>query len=610
MRNINNRIVFSASLFLVILWMSSCESYLDKAPESEITNEAIFGTFKSFQGFTEELYHTVPDYTRSTWVADWNMADEVLPTTVDWRLISHFDNGDYWYWYDTRCGWNQSYLAACNNTTNADWSQMGLWQLSWYGIRKANLGLENIDLLVEATQEEKDIIKGQLLFFRGFLHFQLMSFWGGLPYIDAVLGAEKVDLPRLSYRETALRAAEDLEAAAALLPVDWDKTEAGKPTIGNNFQRVTKSVALAYLGKDLLYAASPLMNKESTGSATYDAELCKKAADAFYQCLYLSHSGQAVYQLTEWERYIENFYTLNNSVPGYPESLLSPRFYWGGTGYDVQTSLWLPKVLGTDGNMVSPTHNYVKNYGMANGLPIDAEGSGYNPADPWSNRDPRFYAFIVYDSAKVVQGGDASVDNYRYANLYNGGNYRDDVTGSRTGYVMCKFITMQANNIDNVGQRFCLPSYMRLADVYLMYAEAVVQGYGTPDSKVTSQGGYELTAVDAVNAVRDRVQAGHVDARYLSSKEAFMSEIIRERAMEFLGEANIRFMDLRRWLLNDKMEYRQKTAIDFDRGSNGKPINMKERVVVTRVAEEKHYWLPLPNDQVNLYESFGQNPGW
>ncbi len=592
----------------------SCEDYLDKSPESVITDKEVFSTFRSFQGFVEELYHCIPDYTRSTWVADWNIGDELLSTTVDWRLGVHFDNGDYWYWYTSAWGWDQSYFmsrdGAVTNIENSGWQKMGLWPLSWYGIRKANVGLENLDKLVEATQEEKDIIKGQLLFFRGFFHFQLMSFWGGLPYIDKVLGSDKLDLPRLTYRETALRAAEDLEEAAKLLPVDWDKTAAGKQTQGNNFERVTKSTAYAYLGKDLLYAASPLMNKVSTGNASYDAELCKRAAEAFYNCLYLSYTGQAPYKLIEWERWNENFYTLNGDKPGYPEALLSPRFYWNNIGYDVTTSLFLPQILGGDGNMVSPAHNYVKNFGMANGLPIDADGSGYDPADPWSNRDPRFYKSIVYDSVQVVKGGTAADDSYRYANLYNGGNYRNDLNGSRSGYLLCKMFSMQGNKVDNVPNRFLLPSYLRLADVYYMYAEAVLHGYGTPTSSYPGKPDYVLTAADAVNVVRARANVPPVDDRYLTSKDAFMSELIRERAVELMCEANIRFCDLRRWMLAKDMKYRQKTAIDFDRGPGGKPINMKERVVVTRVVEDKHFWLPLPQDQVNIYPQFGQNPGW
>ena len=594
--------------------MVSCEDYLDKSPEATISDKEVFGTFKSFQGFVEEMYHCIPDYTRSVWVSDWNIGDEILATTVDWRMNVHFDNGDYWYWYTTAWGWNQSYFMASDGAVTGingnEWQQKGLWPLSWYGIRKANIGLANIDKLVEATQEEKDMIKGQLLFFRGFFHFQLMSFWGGLPYINKVLGSEKLDLPRLSYRETALLAAQDLEEAAELLPADWDKTVAGQQTLGNNDQRVTKSTAYAYLGKDLLYAASPLMNKVSTGNASYDEELCKEAAEAFYNCLYLSHTGEAFYQLIEWDRYDENFYTLNGDIPGYPESLMTPRYYYNNIGYDVTTSLHHPQVLGGDGNMISPTHSYIKNFGMANGLPIDAAGSGYDPADPWSGRDPRFYKSIVIDGEKMIQGGTAADDYRRYANLHNTGNYRDDLSGSRTGYLLKKFYPNEGNVVDNVPNKLMLPGYMRLADVYYMYAEAVLYGYGTPQRSYPGNPGYVLTAADAVNIVRARANVPGVDARYLGSKETFMSELIRERAIELMCEANIRFCDLRRWMIAKEKKYREKTAINFNRGANGKPINMVEKIIVTRVVEDKHYWFPLPTDQVNIYPEFGQNPGW
>ncbi|MEJ5265249.1 MAG: RagB/SusD family nutrient uptake outer membrane protein [Bacteroidales bacterium] len=603
-------------LVLLLAVLPACEEYLDKAPEAEISEKEVFGTFRSFQGFVEELYHCIPDYTKGTWVDDWNIADELLATTgANWRLTVAFDNGDYWAWQHGN-GWSQSYIGNPADGANTDNNAhtKNLWDLSWYGIRKCNIGLQNFDKLVAATEEEKRAIKGQLLFFRAFFHFQIMSFWGGIPYIDKDLASEKMNLPRLSYREVALRAAQDFEEAAQLLPVDWDKSPVGQRTLGNNYQRITKSVALAYLGKNYLYAASPLMNLVSTGNASYDVELCKKAAEAFYQCLYLSYTGQAPYKLIEWERYEENFYTLNDKLPGIPEHLLAAPNYGGAPDYYSNFSLFFPPVLGGDGNMISPAHNYVKNFGMANGLPIDDPESGYDETDPWSNRDPRFYKFIVYDGVQVVKGGTSANDNVRYANLYNGGNYRDDGTGSRSGYLLRKFMNLTNNNIDAEGRNIIvLPAYLRLADVYYMYAEAVLHGYGTPQSYYPGNPDYVLTAADAVNTVRARAGVPNVHDKYLTSKEAFMQELIRERAVELCYEANIRFMDLRRWLLAEDMKYRVKTAIDFDRSGtppNTKPINMKERTVMVRVVEKKHYWLPFPTKDVNLYPEFPQNPGW
>ena len=65
---------------------------------------------------------------------------------------------------------------------------------------KANLGLQNLDKMTDATKEEKDFIKGQLLFLRAWWHHQQMEWWGGIPYIDRMLAAdEEFNLPRLSF---------------------------------------------------------------------------------------------------------------------------------------------------------------------------------------------------------------------------------------------------------------------------------------------------------------------------------------------------------------------------------------------------------------------------
>ena len=178
----------------------------------------------------------------------------------DTHVTAHFDLGDYRHWYDEEDkGGQQSWLnrpgSSPTSTNKFDHSLAGH---AWYCIRKANLGLENLDKMTDATKEEKNFIKGQLLFFRGWFHFELMQFFGGLPYIDYVLPAnEKMTLPRLSYSECAEKAAKDFREAADLLPVDWDDTKTGSETLGNNDLRITKLACLGYLGKDLLWAGRP-----------------------------------------------------------------------------------------------------------------------------------------------------------------------------------------------------------------------------------------------------------------------------------------------------------------------------------------------------------------
>jgi starch-binding outer membrane protein, SusD/RagB family len=614
------KIILAACTLLVMVGMLSCNKYLDRPSAAGVSEKDVYSTFRSFQGFTEELYSCLPDMSKPTWNGEWNTGDDILSTSsATYRMNAEFDNGNYRSWQTGGVGWRNCWLDGLGVFTDptvnfADGGTKGLWPLSWYGIRKCNLGLANLDKMVNATEEERNVIRGQLLFFRGFFHSQLMSFWGGLPYIDTVLSSSvKLELPRLSYRETALRAAKDLEDAAALLPANWDNTTVdggALATSKNNQQRVTKSAALAIKGKTLLYAASPMENFQSTGKNGYDADLCKQAADAFTRMLKLSDAGEARFGLLPWANYSENWYTVSSygKHPGGNEVVFGPPTYasWQ-TRYSL-VNMFIPPPLGGEAAISSPAANYVKYFGMANGLPLDAAGSGYDPADPWSNRDPRFYKDITYDGVQMFQGTAPSNEKaqYRFANLYTGGNLRIDASASRTGYLERKFVTAKCNDVDNEwGSLNIVIPYIRMADVYLMYAEAVLQGYGTPQS---SHSGY-LTAEAALNKVRNRATLPNIDARYTGSKDAFMGELMRERAVELAFEG-LRWHDLRRWGVAGETKYKEKTAIDFTRGANGKPINMVERVVTTRVFENKHNWLPLPTNQVNLYPGFGQNPGW
>jgi hypothetical protein len=593
-------------ILLAAMGLTACKKYLDKAPDADVSPTDAFANFTNFQGFTEELYSLIPEYTSKTWACDWILGDEIIHKTgVTW-LNEQLDNGDSWSW--TTGEWISWLDAPSYNSDPTTGFGKGLWPNCWYGIHKANLGLANLDKL-NATQEEKDLIKGQLLFFRGWYHFELMSYWGGLPYIDTVLSSSsKLELPRLSYQATADRAAEDLQAAADLLPVNWDNTTVGKATLGKNQLRITKVTALAYLGKDYLYAGSPLMNRASTGSATFNTDYCKKAADAFAQVLKLVDSHETWIKLVDFSHYSDLFYTNGRSfIPGYPEAIFQNPVYsswfagcpWG------PSSIFAEENIG--GGYASPNARFVDNYGMANGLPIDDPESGYNPANPWVNRDPRFYHDIVIDGNQIIAGSaPADKEKYRYANLSNGGYSRDNTAIGRTGYLLRKLTPMTANNIDGFPNNYMHLSYMRLADVYLMYAEAVLQGYGS----ATSTGPGYMTPEEAVNKIRDRAGIGRVAQKFVADKDKFMGELIRERAVELGFEEEIRYNDLRRWLLAEQLKYREKTAIDFDRDASGKPINISERVLVTRKFDDKDYWLPLKIKDVTLYSSFGQNPGY
>lgn len=615
----------SAVLLVGAFGLVSCEDYLDKAPQSDIGVEQPYKNFKNFQGFTEELYNCIPLLTASQYHNNWNFGDDEYWEPNEPRMFANqIEQGNYWDWNNSLFN---HFKKGGNPSSNNRFEKGSLWGLSWYGIRKANVGIANLELMIEGTQEERNLIAGQLYFFRAWYHFTLMQYWGGLPYIDQVLPSDEVlKLERLSYQETADRVAEDFKRAAELLPVDWDETTAGKATLGNNNLRINKVMALAYLGKNLLWAGSPLMNYESTGSQTYNTEYCKQAADAFAEALKICESTGR-YQLADFSQYSQLFYTYNQSgkIPGLKEAIFMENL--AETGYRWrwnQVNDYRPMTINASGIKVNPTANYVDNYGMANGLPIvdpvtkDPE-SGYDPEYPWKNRDPRFYHDIIFDGVKCTNSNLG--ENRQYASLFTNGLYRTN-NGTKavlTGYMNSKFTSKLMNDYDGFKENNVMVlSFMRLADVYLMYAEAVAIGYGTPQSTAP---GYSLTAVQAVNKIRTRAGVGHVADKFLGNTETFMSEVRRERAVELAFEGH-RFGDLRRWMLLLQRPYTLKMAIEFDRAKdvtsaelfanpqNGRVLNLRQTILFERKFELKHYWFPFLRDDVNMYKEFKQNPGW
>lgn len=615
--------------------LTSCTDYLDKSPDSDISATDAYKDFQNFQGFTEELYNCIPYFSKGYWTNSWNWGeDEIMNVGIDYHMVYKVDQGDFWGWQSEYDGWKCGWMDGGefgNFVPNDDkrFTKMSLWKGAWYAIRKANIGLQNLDLMTDATQEEKNLIKGQLLFFRGWFYFELMQYFGGLPYFTEPLSAtEEFNAPRLSYQETADLAAKDLEEAAQLLPMDWDKTKVGANTYGKNQIRITKAAALGFLGKNYLWAGSPLMNKESQGSPTYNAEYCKKAAEVLGDLLTQVESGNTQYGLLPWNEVSNNFYTIeqNGHIPGSSKDgsitealMLGPDYGWDDSNWG-QSKQYGTSLISASGVTSLPTANYVNYYGMADGLPLDDPESGFDETHPWKNRDPRFYKDIVYDGERVVSkdltGSEAS---FQYADLQTDGKFRDVTNGSRTGYLLYKFIDMSCNKFDQ-GNTYAhhfnlhLP-WMRLAEVYLLYAEAVTEGYGSPSAKAST---CSLSAIDAVNKIRERAGVADVNAKFTGDKEKFMSELRRERAVELAFEGH-RFNDLRRWLLLDKYPYNIKTSqeflrvgdIDPEKDSKDEQVSgWSEKQILKRDFSEKHYWLPLKKKDCQIYPEFKQNPGW
>ncbi|MDE5675242.1 MAG: RagB/SusD family nutrient uptake outer membrane protein, partial [Muribaculaceae bacterium] len=292
---------------------SSCEDYLDKEPDSDVSSDTPFKNFTNMQGYVEEIYNCIPDKAKCYWTTSWNLGDDEImnPQAESDRVIqTQIDLGNFYAWQDNIQFWFAANKSGLDPTSNDAFNHR-LAGHAWYCIAKCNKGLQEIDNYFTGTAEEKNLILGQLYFFRAWWHFEMMQFLGGLPYVDMVFSAgESPRLTRLSYTECADKAAEDFRRAADLLPVNWDNTTTGKKTLGKNELRINKITALAYLGKNYLWAASPLMQNgaQTGGTRTYDysQDYARLAADALGEVISLVESGQTQYEFASFD--YENIY--------------------------------------------------------------------------------------------------------------------------------------------------------------------------------------------------------------------------------------------------------------------------------------------------------------
>lgn len=618
-----NKIIYILSMFFIVCFtLTSCTDYLDRDSDSVLSEEDAFKNFNNFQGFIEVMYNVIPDIAKHNWVSSFNWGEDEVITT---------GNGEYLMGYAIDGGNYRSYINKGDCFLDRNWSVDGdrfkksLWGGGWYAIRQANLGLEALEkgMLKDATQEEQNFIKGQLYFFRAWFYFQLTSYWGGLPYLESVIAPDaQFNLPRETYQENAEKMAADFQRAADLLPIDWDNTATGSRTKGNNALRPNKIWALSYLGKTLLYAGSPLMeNGADNNNRSYNSEYCKRAADVLGQVLNMVESNQTQYALVDFDNYSTLFYTKEQNwlMPGGTEAIMRSPTYGADSYWRQMNSYQLQAICEGDGIILCPAANYVNYFGMQNGLPLDDPNSHFSKSQPWKDRDPRFYNNFIYDGVKMIKSP-SSFKEYEYANLYEGGNCCDDPRKtSRTGYFNYKFIPLGANKDDadygyGKATHFHL-SWLRLAEVYLLYAEAVAQGYGSANNNSAT---FPKSAVYAVNVIRERAGVDPVADSYTNDLEKFMSEVRRERAVELAFEGH-RFHDLRRWKLLTEYPYNIKTMQKFDRAEAFDPeadpkerkvVNFREEIVTQRKLSSKHYWLPFKTEDVTIYPEFYQNPGW
>lgn len=466
---------------------------------------------------------------------------------------------------------NSNLNSSINIFNNDTWGSLRTIDDQYYNmynyLRRTNVFLEKA--LGSGVTPASDIprLRGEAFFLRGLYHFELMKRYGAIVLATRSFEiTEELDLPRNSLEEVVNQIVKDCDSAIAALPVSLTNLEAGDKG------RATQTSAMALKARTLLYAASPLNNENG------DLAKWQKAADAAKAIIILNaHSLLSQANLANLWNYSSQPYNAevifasqadnNNTL----ELNNAPISYDGGRG------------------RTNPTQELVDAFDMkTSGKPITDATSGYNPANPYADRDPRLNLFIMLNNSNFKG---------KPVETFEGGkdNVPTNVNNTKTGYYMRKFLSEGAHwgpgTAGNVRRPWIL---FRYAEVLLNYSEALNEAQG-PVAEVYTY----------LNQVRSRVGMPALPAGL--SKDGMRERIQKERQVELCFEDH-RFFDIRRWKKGEQFFNRPVTGMRITK--SGSTSSYTRFNVENRIFNSKMYRYPFPQTELNKATKLLQNPGW
>ncbi|WP_282124403.1 RagB/SusD family nutrient uptake outer membrane protein [Algibacter mikhailovii] len=528
---------------------------------------------------------------------NYNVTENWGMNFADWwtrRIGIENASDESWFHWAT----NTRYTTNLSSTTP---SNMGFyretWPVFWRYVGAANNFLSKIEgsEIQASNPEETNALKGEMKYLRALAYQQMINFWGGVPLVTEPVPLESAPefrQGRASYQECVEFIVKELDEAVKLLPEG--------PRKGAEFGRASRAAALALKSRVLLYAASdlhdPALAPQTTDKELYTyskANKWQEAADAAKAVMDLP--DYALQTFTSSEQYHDFFLTPNSELifgrPYNSEDFNVPN--------DANT---MPdKAHGTVANggwgLSNPTHNFVQDFKMANGLHIDEPGSGYDGSveNIYANREMRFYANINYQGASFMG------KELEYWSPF--GNCSKDLPGNdgkhfaATGYNLRKFLdeSITVDVTQSPNRPFPLA---RLPEMYLNYAEAQFRA------------GNEGEARWAVSQIAERVGLPAIT----STGEKLLEDIKYERKMELFFEHH-RFYDLRRWMDTEAMAA-PVIGVQWVRMRNGRPNPRGElemigpNVLEIRDFNTEDYYLPIQQDEIektSMRQNFGYN---
>jgi hypothetical protein len=608
------------SLIAVFFLLTACnDDFLDTQPLDKISSSATWSDGTLSEAFVFSVY---------SYLGYGGFEEQMQAVITDEAFFTH-------------AGRNiNTFNEGSESPSNIAWtSGTYAWRNMYSAIRQANVAIANLPEATFEDQNLKDMLMGEAHFLRAYYYHQLLRFYGGVPIIDSPYSLDdELSIARNTFAETVDFIVAELDKSASLLN--------GKDMAEGRASRIA---AMALKSRVLLYAASDL-HESSKAPSGYGTDLHAYSGGQQARWQAAQQAAKAVLDITSGYKTdltepVSHEEGKANAVAismggksavadaGASSELIfvrtlsskyTPEDNWplGGTHFGVNNG---PNGYHNwSGN--PPIQQMVDDYEMMDGSSFDWDNTTHK-ADPYANRDPRFYAHVLYDGApwKPRPSDVVAIDPYDEiqtgyyddgnGGLINGVDTRESPienwNGSRTRYNLRKWIDPDPAIKENLTSHQVIPwPFIRYAEVVLNYVEASINL------------GQEDEARNWMNKTRFRVGMPAVT----ESGPALLAKYINERRIELAFEEH-RYHDARRWLIAPEtlgrgIEKINVTATLKPGKSPHVPYRhdkavydytyevQNETSIENRTWKDKMYYRPISRDEINKNELLVQNPGY
>jgi hypothetical protein len=637
---------------ILLFFMVSCDSYLDIVPDNVATMEMAFTTRANAEKFMATCYSYVPQH-GNVFQPGLSAGDE------SWNCSERA------FYYQ-----NTTSFAIAKGNQNANNPYLNFWSGGndgnnlFVAIRDCNIFLDNIGNVRDMSASEKSRWIAEVKTLKAFFHYFLMQLYGPIPIIkeniDVAAGPDEVKVVRepvdevVQYIVSLIDEAigdESMEGSGLPLNIRAQTTELG---------RLTRPAALGLKAKVLVLAASPLFNgnpdfpnyKNAEGipfiNPTFDPEKWVTARDACKKAIDVAHeAGHALYEFNDpLMNEVSDTTLLELTIRNTITSRDNKELIWGLGNNSTETLQGIVNASLTayqqgqqihwTKSMQNPTLDVAEQFYSNNGIPIDEdktydydnryevgvapEGHEYyiekdfRTAKLHFNREPRFYADLGFDGGKWFTL-EASSDK----NSFVVHNKAGEISGmaldnfSITGYFQKKLVNykliMTSSTHTGSSITYSFP-IIRLADLYLLYAEALNECKESPDAEV-----YQYIQLVRDKAGLDKETGGLLQTWQTYSRnpdkptgKASMREIIRRERLIELALEGQRFYDLRRWRLS--MDYLTRPIRGWNVSEKDEAGYYQVKYLYFRKFLPRDYFWPIRTYDLYVNPKLIQSPGW